>query len=188
MTNAGDKAIAFVGDSGYGKSTLAAAFLAAGHRLLTDDVLVLKKGDGGEFYAYPGPRRIKLVPEIAERFLRGLPRGTPMAPSATKRVIPLKGLEARGTPARLEAIYALPPPGARCRNRVVNVRRLSQRQACVKILASTFNPIVVEVQRLQQQLVFASDVVSNVPVKSLSYCRDLAALSAVRDAILADVT
>ena len=68
------------------------------------------------------------------------------------------------------------------------MRRLSQRQACVKILASTFNPIVVEVQRLQQQLVFASDVVSNVPVKSLSYCRDLAALSAVRDAILADVT
>ncbi|MFB3074256.1 MAG: hypothetical protein ACE1Z6_03640, partial [Candidatus Methylomirabilales bacterium] len=37
------KAVAFLGDSGYGKSSLGAAFLQAGYPLLTDDLLVLKE-------------------------------------------------------------------------------------------------------------------------------------------------
>src|ERR1700720_695817 len=37
-----DQAVAFLGDCGFGKSTLAAAFLQAGHRLLTDDILLLE--------------------------------------------------------------------------------------------------------------------------------------------------
>ena len=37
-----DRAIAFLGGSAFGKSTLAASFLAAGHRLVTDDLLILR--------------------------------------------------------------------------------------------------------------------------------------------------
>src|SRR5580704_10701688 len=36
------QAVAFLGDCGFGKSTLAAAFLQAGHRLLTDDLMLLQ--------------------------------------------------------------------------------------------------------------------------------------------------
>ena len=36
------EAVAFLGDCGYGKSTLGAAFLARGFPLLTDDVLALE--------------------------------------------------------------------------------------------------------------------------------------------------
>src|SRR5580692_542597 len=35
------KAVAFLGESGYGKSTLAAAFLQHGHHILTDDLLMV---------------------------------------------------------------------------------------------------------------------------------------------------
>ena len=39
------KAVAFLGTSGDGKSTLAAAFLHAGHTLLTDDLLLIREID-----------------------------------------------------------------------------------------------------------------------------------------------
>src|SRR5205823_339252 len=41
------EAIALLGKSGFGKSTLAACFLAADHRLLTDDLLLLQPFPNG---------------------------------------------------------------------------------------------------------------------------------------------
>ena len=68
------QAVAFIGSSGFGKSSLAASFLAAGHSLLTDDQLLLRE-QIGETLAYPGPARIKLFPPMARRFL-----GEPVEP------------------------------------------------------------------------------------------------------------
>lgn len=54
-------AVAILGESGAGKSTLTAALGRAGHPLLGDDVLVLRRrGDG--FEATPGLRRVDLLP------------------------------------------------------------------------------------------------------------------------------
>src|SRR5206468_10962716 len=47
-------AVALLGNSGYGKSTMGAAFLQVGARLLTDDLLVLRK-QGDNWIAHPGP-------------------------------------------------------------------------------------------------------------------------------------
>jgi hypothetical protein len=60
--------VAFLGGSAFGKSTIAASFLSAGHRLLTDDLLVLQER-AGTIWAYPGPPRIKVFPDVAGRFL-----------------------------------------------------------------------------------------------------------------------
>jgi len=56
------KAIAFLGDSGFGKSTLAAAFLDAGHTLLTDDLLLSRATPAG-YDAFPGPRGLSYFPK-----------------------------------------------------------------------------------------------------------------------------
>ena len=53
-----NQAVAFLGDNAFGKSSLAACFLAAGARLLTDDLLVLHESSD-RVLAYPGPPRIK---------------------------------------------------------------------------------------------------------------------------------
>ena len=58
------RAVAFLGASTYGKSSLAACFIAAGHRLLTDDTLRLEERDG-QWIAYPGPPRLRLLPKVA---------------------------------------------------------------------------------------------------------------------------
>ena len=62
----GGKAAAFLGRSGFGKSTLAASFVEAGHSVLTDDLLIVQPFGAG-FLAYPGPPRIKLHPDTARR-------------------------------------------------------------------------------------------------------------------------
>lgn len=57
------KAVAFMGRSGEGKSTLAAVFHDLGHRILADDVCVVRFSDSGRVVAYPGLPRLRLWKE-----------------------------------------------------------------------------------------------------------------------------
>ncbi|WP_424016466.1 hypothetical protein ACOZ4N_11215 [Halorientalis pallida] len=57
-------AVVFLGSSGTGKSTMAAACYGAGYRLLDDDVVVLRFTDG-EPTISPGVPQLKLDPETA---------------------------------------------------------------------------------------------------------------------------
>ncbi|MDB5036191.1 MAG: hypothetical protein JWQ98_3432 [Chlorobi bacterium] len=60
------RAIGFLGDSGQGKSTTAAALIAAGHRLISDDLLpVAIDGNRHTAAVAPGPMFLKLWPEAA---------------------------------------------------------------------------------------------------------------------------
>jgi hypothetical protein len=180
------QAVAFLGDSGYGKSSLGAAFLRAGHRLLTDDLLVITEADR-RFIAHPGPPRIKLFPEIAKTFLGEGIAGVPMNPKTTKLVIPLASRLSAQTAAPLQAIYALRPPLRGVRRKRITIRPLSQRRACLELIANTFNPVIVEPDRLARQFCLAARLVGRIPVKSLSYPRDLARLPAVVESIQADL-
>jgi hypothetical protein len=64
------KAAAFLGAKGMGKSSIAAALLGRGHRLIADDLVPLEL-DGAAARAYPGFPQLKLSREIAE--IAGLP-------------------------------------------------------------------------------------------------------------------
>jgi len=73
----GDSAVAFVADSGRGKSTLAASFATNGFRFLTDDGLVVEAvGDG--YLAFPSHPSIRLWHDSQEVLI---PSGTETAPS-----------------------------------------------------------------------------------------------------------
>ena len=56
----GDKSVAFAGDKMAGKSTTAAAFIRAGHKLLTDDILSVEFTDEGPLIS-PGFPQLKLA-------------------------------------------------------------------------------------------------------------------------------
>ena len=183
------EAVAFLGDCGYGKSSLGATFLQVGYRLLTDDLLVLKE-EMDRFMAYPGPPRIKLFPEIARSVLGEQVSGTPMSNQTPKLVIPLaqnETVSAEGV-FPLKAIYVLTPPPASSRSHKITIRKLSPRRAFLALLKNTFNTVIVEPDRLKFQFVLATRLTARVPVKSLSYPRTLARLPAVREAILSDLS
>ena len=62
-----NQAVIFSGNSGAGKSTTAAALLARGHQLLTDDVCVIKRHAYGKFVLIPGPQKLKLWEEALNK-------------------------------------------------------------------------------------------------------------------------
>ena len=65
--NVDNRAIAFMGNSGWGKSTLAAAFHHQGHPILTDDVMAIQS-DGTAPLVIPGFPQLKLWPDAADSF------------------------------------------------------------------------------------------------------------------------
>lgn len=183
------EAVGFVGDCGHGKSSLGAAFLRAGHPLLTDDLLVLKE-EGPGFLAYPGPPRIKLFPNVARRLLGERVAGAPMNPLTPKLVIPLPrdgNMAWRGA-APLKAIYVLAPPARDSGSDRITIRPLPPRRAFVALIRSTFNAIIVDPARLARQFDFATRLARAISVRSLSFPRGLARLARVREAILSDLT
>ena len=183
------EAVAFLGDCGFGKSSLGAVFLHGGYRLLTDDLLVLKE-EGDQFMAYPGPPRIKLFPEIARSVLGERVTGIPMNDQTSKLVIPLGQNEAvlPQSAFPLKAIYVLTPPSPNSPSHRITIRTLSPRRAFVELIKNTFNHLVVEPGRLKCQFVLATRLTTRVPIASLSYPRALKHLPDVRQAILANLS
>lgn len=180
------RAVALLGDSGYGKSTLGAALIQSGARLVTDDLLVVKEG-GGEWLAYPGPPRLKLFPEARSAFLGTSSLGLPMNSLTTKRIVPLLHEQLSQVAVPLKVIYKLPRPNTRCRSDKVVIRKRSVRQACMDLISNTFNTGVKAGWRLEQQLTLAGRLAVAVPVKSVSYERRLENLPRVVAAIRGDL-
>jgi hypothetical protein len=178
------RAVGFMGAPGMGKSTLAAEFLRAGAKVVTDDLLVVDRAGTG-FVAQPGPPRIKLSPEVARRLLgKGTVDGQVTAASP-KSVIPLGEGTWRADPVRLDRLYVLQVSHAATRR--VSIRGVSERRGFLELTRNTFNPVVVTPARLQRQFKAASILASSLSVKTISYPRDLERLGAVREAILRDL-
>jgi hypothetical protein len=100
------EAVAFVGRSGTGKSTLASAFRRRGHAVLTDDVCVVRPDAGGRMCAHPGFPQAKLWLDSLKQLEfdpAGLRR---IRGKLEKRAVPLADAF-RDEPRRLRKLYVL---------------------------------------------------------------------------------
>jgi len=181
-----DRAVALLGENGSGKSSLAASFVEAGWRLLTDDLLLVRE-HSGRLLAYPGPARIKLFPQIAGRFLGAVAERVPMNPDTQKLILPIGDDRSCTEPAPLDAIYSLAPPRDVGRNDPVSIDALSPRAAFVELVRSTFNRRLVDADRLTRQFETATNLTRLVSIKKIRYPRRLERLPEVRDLIVADL-
>ena len=184
----GGEAVAFLGDCGYGKSTLGAAFLSLGHPILTDDLMALEPSAAG-YTVHPGMPRLKLFPGVARRVL-GAGRSGPRLNAATsKRILPLAVGEVAPRAAPLRALYVLADParGSSGPGARIGVERLRGGAALLEVIKGSFNTIVVDRDRLASQFAFASALAAAVPVKRLRYPRRFSRLPAVCEAVLADL-
>jgi hypothetical protein len=180
---AGGQAIAFLGNAGAGKSSLAACFLGAGDALLTDDLLLVR-GTGDGVLASPGPSRLKLYPRVARRLLGNHTSGVPMNPDTKKLIVPVTTEHLWSRPAPLAALYVLRSRGHTTRR--IDIERLEPRAAFVEILKSTFNNLHAGAGRAQRLFAAASRLATDVPVNAIHYPRVLDRLPSVREAVLAD--
>lgn len=149
----GGQALAFVGPTGAGKTSLAIQLAARGAGFLTDDVLTLETGPDG-VTAYPG---------AAIASVRDAERET-MAPDLWDRVGEVLGysektyvgLERHESPAALGAVYFLRGEG----EAVEPIERPDPRM----LLASTFVLGVRTPERLRRQLDVCAELFRSVPM------------------------
>ena len=180
------EAVAFLGDEGFGKSTLAACFLAAGHRILTDDLLILRETPRG-IRAHAGPARIKLFPRVAQRYVGNAASGVTMNSITKKLILPLNSSKCCVKPVPLRGIYSIGAPSIASRKKAICIEPLSPREEFMELIKNTFNYRILDGARLARQFTATERLVAGATVRRLSYPRTLDQLSAVRDAILADL-
>jgi len=177
----GQEAIAFVGDTGRGKSTLTASFHAAGHSLLSDDGLELLPEESATRIrpTYPS---LRLWPETVAGLFARQPDLAPMAHYSSKRRVILNSVES-SAPLPLAALYVL-TPDAQDDVDGISLTPLSPREACMTIVSNSFQLDVTDLRRATSLLTVASNIAQQLPVFSLAYPRNFAVLPDVRQAIL----
>ena len=204
---------AFAGQTGAGKSTLAASFLHAGFPVVSDDCLVLQnqQGEQGEqdqqdsqdqpnqIYAVPAYPGVRLWDDSLEAVHGPADQFPFVAHYAAKRRVMLaqrsSDFPLKAQP--LAAIYVLLWPEEEEEiekehslpklSRLPRIEPLSCREAYTQLLPQLFRLDITDREMLKRQFDWLGRVVEQVPVRRLVVPDDLAALDRVRAAVLADL-
>jgi len=84
------RAVMFGGHSGAGKSTLAHALLQQGYPFITDDLIVIKRDDQGQYGILPGPAKLKLWKDAMLHFNQDVNNALPVHFKTDKYTIPVE--------------------------------------------------------------------------------------------------
>lgn len=175
-------AIGLLGDSGQGKSTLAAALLGAGGRLLSEDLLVLARR-GTDFEVEPGYARISLLRDSCEALGFG---GGESAALQARDGTAKSWIDAASPagPVAIRRLYILAPPDPA--SPAGATRRLSRSAAAPALVhqlygADWIRPIS------RADLAFCATLASQVPVFALTRAATLDRVEACAAMLLEEV-
>jgi hypothetical protein len=179
----GGRAVAFVGASGSGKSSTAAAFARAGFAVLSDDVTPVTE-HGGRFVAQPAYPRLRLWPESVEGLFGEAARLPPIVAGWDKRFLDLAEAPFRfqREPLPLAAIYLLDASAG-----APGIEPVAPRDAVMSIVADTFATYVLDRERRAREFDFITRLVEAVPVRRLRRGGSLADAAAICDLVSSDV-
>jgi hypothetical protein len=170
----GGKAAAFMGPSGEGKSTLAAAFHDRGHRILADDVCVIDLDAGARAMVRPGLPRLRLWKDSMEQSGRDaaqFDRSYAGIDTFEKYDVPLAPESAVIAPVELAAAYLL------ASDEQLEIAPLTGIQAAEAVFANTYRGAFVSTAgREHSHWAACVRLVRSVPVFQIARPRDLEAL------------
>jgi len=161
----GDKAVAFVGSEGAGKSTTAAALARRGHAILSDDVVALAERDGS-FFIHPAYPYLCLWPESVES-LYGSPDALPQfSANYEKRCLSLGKQELRFAERALPlaAIYIL---GERRGDPAPLIEELSPQRAFLAVVANTFATNTLDSGMRAKEFETLARLAPSIPIRAL---------------------
>ncbi|MEM8840274.1 MAG: hypothetical protein AAGD47_00715 [Pseudomonadota bacterium] len=170
----GDTAIAFVGDQGAGKSTLAMEMALAGHRVLGDDVVVVSHG-AGRLMAEPGVTQFKLWYESIDAL--DLTPGPGVANRIAKFYVDNPSMEPVG-PHPLGAIVELARGPAESE---ITAARIGRFDALDLVARHTYRPAYIDLlDRRAAHFTQSAALVSDLAIWRLTRPEGLAHLAATR--------
>ena len=176
----GETAIAFLGPSRRGKSTLAAAFAQAGHPFLTDDGLILDH-DGANYMVRSRAPILRLCSDSEAAILQR-PGPAPDEAGAIKGPVQAGGEFAhREQPAPIGSLYLLTEPQG---VDVPQIAPLSQPEALSELLRHSFILDVEDRDRVRSLFDRLVDVVASVECFGLDYPRRFPELPSVLSVIM----
>jgi hypothetical protein len=180
----GDDAIAFLAQSGGGKSTLAAGFAVRGHRFLTDDGLVIEPVDG-VYRVLPSHPSLRLWQDSHERLLRG-DRETAPALAYTSKVRFIAGtrLTHCDEPRSLRTAYFLGNGSAT----EITFRRLTEAETLVAWAKHSFLLDVEDRDLISAHFDRIATLANDLVCYDLDYPRLYDDLDRLLEAVVAHVT
>ncbi len=176
------RAIAFVGDSGWGKSTLAGYFVKQGYQILNDDVLAVDLSTE-PVQVIPGHPQIKFRPEAEQWLGQRFDTLRPLHESSIKRVtIPFEGFQRSAVP--LARLYVLEGFG----RETSAVEDLRPRDALLELIRHSRVTNVMKAPDVQaRHLRQTEELIKRVPVKRLARKKDLEALAEILSVVEQDL-
>jgi hypothetical protein len=171
-------AIAFMGNKGNGKSTMAASFYARGHAIVSDDLVALDLKNQVAPLVFPGFPQLKLMPEIAFTVLGNNPEELPRLASKIDKRSCFVNKNFSLRPLLLKCIYIL------SEGSVPEVELLRPKEALVHIIRHSFAGRIFKEYlhgvEAASHFLRCADIVEKVPVyllkrpSSLSLLPDIA--------------
>ena len=182
------RAVAFLAMNRGGKTSLAAALMASGHRLLSDDVLAVEVGQG-TVRAQPAYPAMRMWPDTVRHFAAGDTVLERVHPAVDKLRVPV-GSGGYGCfcghSLPLAVIYLpdrVEPDAAR-----VRIEPVSKAEAVVELVRRSFSAPLAEAAGMQRaRLDRLADLVRIVPVRRVVYPSGLSQLPRVSKALLEDL-
>jgi hypothetical protein len=161
----GDRAVAFVGSEGAGKSTTAAALARRGYPVLSDDVVTLVER-GGAFHVMPAYPYLCLWPDSVEKIEGSREAFSRFTPEWDKRCLPLGSPDARFEDRALPlgAIYVF---GDRKTDPALPIEALSAQDAFITLVANTFATNLLDSAMRAAEFAVLARLVSTVPIRRL---------------------
>lgn len=175
-------AMAFMGMTGTGKSTLATSFGLRGLVVLTDDCLLVEEQDGviTTVPSYPG---LRLWPETVTALFEQEPVLQPLAHYTDKTRL-LFDQDHFDGPFSLRAIYVLTQPENTQNITGVTITPLMASEALLETIKHTFQLDITDREKLGQAFRQYEWLAKSVPFFSLAFPREYAFLSGVNMAVL----
>jgi hypothetical protein len=154
------RAVAFMGHSGAGKSTMAAWFLDRGSRVLADDVCVVTMDESGRPFAHRGIPRLRLWREAIEVSGRAVEDYELSFDDMDKYNVPTPRPDDAG-PLPLDHVYLL----RKAEGGASGIRRLEGVEAVDALVANTYRGgYVGRIGATRQHLTACLELVRKVPV------------------------
>ncbi len=167
-----NQAIAFIGPTGVGKSTLTAASTQHGFDLLADDAVLLDMAPQPSVVG--SYRGLRLWPETARQLGIPIRDAETVASYTDKRRVPITSYRWLAGPTPLRAIYFLGAPSER-----VLLERISPKRAMLRLSEQLFRVRRDDKDLLTSEFRQLCELVETTPAFELLFPRDFAILADV---------
>jgi len=183
-------AIAFLGDSGAGKSTIAAALLDRGYAALTDDLIALARLDG-ELCVWPGYAGLRLWADSVERLFRDaatMPRlvaNSGLWPGWDKRILSLNDGMGRfcERPVPLRRLYVI---GDRVTG-APTIASLSMPRRMMELDRNAYQRYLRNDSTVRSDFAVFADLIQQAPIQLLNPSDGLAEIGRLTSRIHFDI-